>query len=253
MLRAKMGKAKRDKYLRNIRFLPIDYLPERAYKTDGGFKAIPRKGSRDFYMLFLHREVDVENQLSMQEGETFVDVGANVGFYTLTVANTYKSKGVKVVAIEAHPDNYNALCRNIRANHFANISAINKAVSDHKGVVTLYELSLDGLRGDSDLYTIETSLVQNNEVPSCKPLQLGCDTLDNIIDEPGADVMKVDIEGAEILALKGATNTLKRLRKVIVEIHGDNLFSVKRLLEESHFKLQLIQNSLTMPHIIGSK
>jgi hypothetical protein len=38
--------------------------------------------------------------------------------------------------------------------------------------------------------------------------------------------MKVDIEGAEVLALKGATNSLKRLRKIIVEVHGDNFEKV---------------------------
>lgn len=254
-LRVKMGKSKRDRYLKNLRLSPIDYLPERPYKMNGGGVAIPRKGSRDFYMLFVPRETDIKEHVKMMEGETFIDVGANVGSYTLTVANAYRHKSVKVIAVEAHPDNFQALCRNIKANNFTNVNAINKAASDRKGVVTLYERSQDGIRADSDLYSLETSFVaHNNQVHiKGKPLQLDCDTLDDMVGNQGADVMKVDVEGAEISALRGGINTLKRLRKVIVEVHGDNLLTVKRLLEDSHFKLQMTDKPGTVQHIIGSK
>ena len=76
----------------------------------------------------------------MEENETFVDVGANVGSYSLMVANEYKDRAVKVIAIEAHPDNYKALCRNIQCNKFENvIIPINKVVSNYKGLVDLYK------------------------------------------------------------------------------------------------------------------
>ncbi|MFL6423335.1 MAG: FkbM family methyltransferase, partial [Nitrososphaeraceae archaeon] len=61
-----------------------------------------------------------------------------------------------------------------------------------------------------------------------------------------------DIEGAEVMALNGATNTLKRLRKVVVEVHGDNFDEVKQILETHNFKLQVIRNT-GLSHIIGSK
>jgi FkbM family methyltransferase len=255
LLRIKMGKTKRDEYLKNVRLSPIDYLPERSYVMNDGSKAIPRKGTRDFYMLFVSRERDIKPHLSMQEGETFIDVGANVGLYTLTVANEYKDKAVKVIAIEAHPENFRALCRNIQANEFGNVSAINKAVSDHKGMVTLYERSQDGTRADSDLYSLyNIYLAQNNIIhPNGKPLNLDCDTLDNMLTDQRADVIKIDIEGAEVLALKGATNTLKRLRKIIVEVHGDNYETVRNLLETSNFKLVMTEITGTVQHIIGSR
>ena len=91
LLRGKMGRTKRDEYLRNIRLSPIDFLPERTYGMNDGTKAIPRRGTRDFYMLFLSREQDITPHLSMQENETFIDVGANVGSYTLMVANKLQS------------------------------------------------------------------------------------------------------------------------------------------------------------------
>ena len=66
----------------------------------------------------------------MNENETFVDVGANIGSYSLRVANDNKNKGVEVVAIEAHPENFKALRRNIQINNFRNVKTINKAASD---------------------------------------------------------------------------------------------------------------------------
>lgn len=58
LLRFKMGKKKRDEYLKNTGLTPIDFLPERPYAIQG-VKAIPRKGSRDFYMFFVSREENV--------------------------------------------------------------------------------------------------------------------------------------------------------------------------------------------------
>jgi hypothetical protein len=71
------------------------------------------------------------------------------------------------------------------------------------------------------------------------------------MDKPS--VMKMDIEGAEVMALNGATNTLKQLRKIVVEIHGDNFDEVKHILEIHNFKLRISSPPGQMTHIIGSK
>jgi FkbM family methyltransferase len=253
-LRIKMGKKKRDDYLTTRRLSPIDFLPERTYVMENGVKAIPRRNTCDFQMLFISREQEVKRHLVMRENETFVDVGANVGSYSLIVSKEYKERAVKVIAIEAHPGNYRALLRNIRCNKFENvIIPINKAVSDHKGIANLYERSLDGSRAGSDVYSLFDTLVHpsNTFLPNGKTLQIECDTLDNILAGYNVDVMKIDIEGAEVLALKGATNTLKNLRKIIVEIHGDNFEKVNEILERSKFDLESSKEA--MQYIIGSK
>jgi FkbM family methyltransferase len=252
LLRVKIGKKKRDEYLRNKGISIINFLPERPYSING-IKAIPRKGTQDFYMLYIPREEDVKPHLIMYENETFVDVGANVGSYSLKIANDYKNKRVSVVAIEAHPKNYKALCRNIELNGFKHIKAINKAASDHRGVITMYERSHDGNRVGTDLYSAyNTFLAEHNFILS-NSLEVECDTLDNMLASHRINVMKIDIEGAELLALKGATNTLKQLRKIIVEIHGDNFDKVKKILEAHNFKLEIISASGHMTYITGSK
>ena len=74
-------------------------------------------------------------------------------------------------------------------------------------------------------------------------VQVESDTIDNILKENNikeADVLKMDIEGAEVLALKGATETLKKLRKIIVEIHGNTMEEVKSILLNNKFNIQIL-------------
>jgi FkbM family methyltransferase len=246
LLRIRLGKKGRDNFLQQKRISMIDFLPdilpERPYKCNG-VKAIPRRGTHDFYMLFMPREANVKPHFKMYSDETFVDVGAGIGSYTLMIAEEYKEKTVKIIAIEAYPENYKALCRNVEYNNFKYVKTINKAVSDNKGVITMYKQN-DPHRTRAGQYT---SIYSNGT-----PCEVECDTLDDIITNDRADLMKVDIEGAEVLALKGATNTLKRLRKIIVEVHGDNFEKVRRILDMHGFKLIFITSG-NMRYIIGSK
>jgi FkbM family methyltransferase len=251
-----MGKNERDKFLRENRISEFDFLPERTYTMESGVKAIPRRRTRDFQMLFLSREEGVKRHLVMKENEIFVDVGANVGSYSLMVASEHRGRVIRVIAIEAHPGNYKALMRNILCNNFEEIvKPINKVVSNHKGVVSIYERSHDGTRVDSELYSmcndkyLDTSNILH---PGGKSLEVECDTLDNMLDNYKVDVMKIDVEGAEILALEGGSKTMEKLRKIVVEIHGDNLESVKRLLEKNGFEIELT-SGLGGVHVIGSK
>jgi hypothetical protein len=104
------------------------------------------------------------------------------------------------------------------------------------------------------LHSIYNDINGGNFVqPDGKSLELECDILDNILARYKPDAMKIDIEDAEVLALKRATNTLKQLRKIIVEIHGDNFDKVKKILEAHNFKLEIISASGHMTYITGSK
>jgi translation initiation factor 1 (eIF-1/SUI1) len=63
----------------------------------------------------------------------------------------------------------------------------------------------------------------------------------------------MDVEGAEVLALKGATKTLEGIRKIVVEIHGDKSENVKQILRNHGFKLESINEQGQMSYITGSK
>lgn len=254
-LRIKLGKTKRNEYFNKTAVSVIDFLPERTYSLND-IKLIPRKGTHDYFMFFIPREADVLQHLTMNKDEIFLDIGANIGSYALRIAKHYKEMGVNVIAIEAHPDNYKALCRNIQCNKLENIKTVNKAVAGHKGLVKMYERFHSGKRLGSDLYSIHDTFLGPSNVfkQDGKVIQVECDKLDNILHSIEIDdvhVMKMDIEGAEALALQGASNTLQRLRKVIVEVHGDNLEAVRQILESHGF--QIMVTNAAMNHVIGTK
>ena len=256
-MRMKMGKKRRDEYIRKNGIKSIDFLPERAYSING-IKAIPRKYTEDFYMFYISREEELNPHILMNESETFVDVGANVGYYSLKIAKNYQDKAVKVIAIEAHPENFKALCNNIRCNNLTTIKTINKAASDHRGVETIYERVDNRNRVRSDSYSISDGFLSSSTGSSVvrsggKHLCIQCDTLDNILGRNKVHVMKIDIEGAEVLALRGATNTLNRLRKVIVEVHGNNQDRIRNILDDTRrFRVDILETPI-MNYVIGSK
>ena len=253
-LRLKMGKRKRDDLLSENGLCEIDFLPELIYSFDK-IKAVPRKGSDDFYMFYVPREKGLLPHLIMHKNETFVDVGANIGYYSLKIAKEYSEKGVNVIAIEAHPGNYNALCKNIELNDFKCITTINKAVSDHKGKVKMYERVDTRNRVRSEFYSIFNGFIHELNIvrPNADFIEIECDTLDNILGQKRVDVMKIDIEGAEVSALEGATHTLNKLHKIIVEVHGTNHDKVMQILEDTHnFRFETIEGDM-MNFIVGSK
>ena len=108
----------------------------------------------------------------------------------------------------------------------------------------------------SEMYSLSNAFLNESNFarPEGGSLEIECDTLDNILGEQRVDVMKIDIEGAEVSALKGATRTLKKLRKIIVEVHGaSNSDKVMQILEDTHnFRSEIIETRI-MNHIVGSR
>jgi FkbM family methyltransferase len=261
----KRDKKKLDEYLYKKNKTLIDFIPESVYSEKicsmHGIKAIPRRNTDDFYVMFKgeRHENQVIPLLKLNENEVFVDVGANVGFYSLRVAHGYKDKGVKVIPIEAHPETYKALCRNIECNsQFKNniVKVINKAVSDNRGLVTMYDQYEEKNDRQHSRYSSIYERVVNTPTFKVRvhpsTFRVESDTLDNILAGENVDVMKIDIEGAEIKALEGATRTLGQLRKIFVEVHGDNMEKVKGILEESDFETEIL--GIGNPkHVMGSK
>lgn len=151
-----------------------------------------------------------------------------------------------MIAIEAHPETYLALLKNIECNGLGDdIIAINEAVADKKQKMTMYERHLDGIQMAGNA-SICISFDRENSI------SVQCDTLDNILAEYEVDVLKMDIEGAEVMALEGASSVLKRLRKIVIEIHGDNLATVQSILMENGFDVITIPYELNN-YVIGTR
>ena len=143
---------------------------------------------------------------SMKEGATVVDIGTNIGYYTIIAGKKVGQRG-KVFGYEPNIDSFNLLQRNILINNFDNIIPINLAISNILGKRTLY-------LGDNKC---THSFADNRKTG--KNEMVITDTLDNSLKKygsPRVDVIKMDIEGAEILALEGMRETIERSPKLTI-------------------------------------
>jgi FkbM family methyltransferase len=132
-------------------------------------------------------------------GMTALDVGANIGQYALLAAARVGPSG-QVHAFEPTPQVAAKLRSNVRLNGFGNVTVSEMAVSDHCGEATLYYAENDG---ENNIVAPEPGSSASVKVPTI--------TLDEYLGSKGiakVDVMKMDIEGAEIKALRGASRLL---------------------------------------------
>lgn|ERR1017187_5044318 len=146
-------------------------------------------------------------------GGTFVDVGAHVGWYTLKAAKVVGPKG-HVIAVEPNPETLIQLRDNIRASGVSAVVVVAPvACSDSETTLTLYAAP-EANTGESSLSSANAA--QTGGVAASYPVRGR--RLDDIVKEAHTgrvDALKIDVEGAEFLVLKGATETLDRDRPIV--------------------------------------
>jgi FkbM family methyltransferase len=187
-----------------------------------------------------------------KQGDNFVDVGAHIGRYTIIAAKHIGNLG-RVIAIEAHPETFEVLKKNIALNRFHNVTTINSVVSSQKGKVKLY---LDGHDSGFTVYTT----IMINRTKTEKFLEVESNTLDNILNENNVqrvNYVKIDVEGAELEVLKGAVNTLSSNKDLtlLIEVHGEaNYMPLLRIFKEHKFRIDYEQKYPSNDrHIIAKK
>lgn len=152
-------------------------------------------------------------QQILSPDDTFLDVGANIGFYTLVLAVTHP--GVHVIAFEPNPRNFAMLERNVQASGLGNVRCEPAALSDVDGTATLYLSESDmsaSLRADFEdrqtgTTSVETvaldSYLRRNPVRRCA-------------------LIKVDVEGHELAFFHGAAVTIAATKPdIIAEVTQD--------------------------------
>ena len=164
---------------------------------------------------------------------TFIDVGANIGKYSIILGKKLKDNG-QVISIEPEPRNFEILNKNIKLNNLKNVTAINNGLYSKKGKLDFYLTSEKS--GDGAHSLIKKT---NNKI------QIKVDTLDNIIKEKGLKdikLIKIDVEGAEANVLKGAKKTLKKYHpKLIFEAWDETYFKkIKNILDKYNYKFEKI-------------
>lgn len=149
---------------------------------------------------------EVMSRVLTQHGSSFVDVGCNKGDilrHAVRISPTGRHW-----AFEPLPELHSRL-----KSEFSSVNVFNLALSDRRGETTFqHVISCPALSG-----LLKREMANSEHVET---INITTDTLDNIIGNSRVDMIKIDVEGAELLVLRGAKGTIKRNKPVIVFEHG---------------------------------
>lgn len=158
-------------------------------------------------------------QRLMQSGMTVLDVGAHVGYYSRMASNLVQDG--RVIAFEPHPRNHDYLTRNV--GNRSNVTILQVALAEKEGTAELYDylmMSASGsLHYDESIRDIQMAQVSTLDIApridkdfEPKKYTVRTAPIDSLMDELGisrVDVVKMDIEGAEMGALRGMKRTIE--------------------------------------------
>ena len=135
----------------------------------------------------------------VRPGMTVLEIGANVGFFTLLFSRL-AGPGGRVIAFEPDADNFRLLVKNLKANGAANVTCVHKAVAEKDGKARLF--FSEEHRGDHRIYD------SGDGRPA---VEIETAALDSFLPaDTRVDFIKMDIQGAEYAALLGMERTLRR-------------------------------------------
>ncbi|MFD1552694.1 hypothetical protein DNU06_08985 [Putridiphycobacter roseus] len=230
--------------LNYLRRFPIDYfknhlikyvkLPEGdiIYKSYTGLKYklnLKDHVMKQVYLMGIY-EKNTFRQLSkyVKTTDTFVDVGANIGTYTLGLSSLIK-KG-RIISFEPNPRALVYLEENIKMNQIENITVNAVGLSNKDETLTLYTPHLTG----ASIHKFKDS--DQQETISLTTLDSYCkkNNINNI------DILKIDIEGHEFKCLQGAVNIIKKSKNMILIVEIDDNCLKANISKEDLF--EFIQN-----------
>jgi FkbM family methyltransferase len=200
-----------------------------------------------FYDEFLYQALE---GIRSPKGAVVWDIGAHVGYHSLGFA----ARGASVVAFEPNAANIERLRLNVdrNANLAPRIKIVSCAVSDSDGEMVFKQS--DDLRGQSmgghldkalpPLNPADYAKFKTTVVPTVK-----IDTLIESRGEKAPDIIKIDVEGAEELVLRGAERTLRdRSPVLLMEIHHICLmYSVQNFLNQQGYSMRILDQEHASP------
>ena len=219
--------------------------------------------THDFIRDHLDRHVPYEPDVSgflvraLRPGDTFVDVGANLGWFTCLAASAVGLAG-NVFAFEPGAENVRELESNLQCNAFSNVQLVPKVVSDFAGAVDFY---INGENSGGNALWDPQHFPGN--APAKTIERIDSVTLDGYFDSrtERIRVLKIDTEGAEEKILRGAESLLRlgRIDFVVAELHemglqelGSNQMTLRNFMASIGFECYLMDYSGQYPRHIQS-
>jgi len=176
----------------------------------------------------------------LRPGDTYLDVGAHVGFHTLLARHFIGEEG-HVIAVEPQPYNCSKILDNWRANDFENLFLYVAACGDEEGQVAL--------KPPSKSDTSRLSLAGPSENDGCQEFEVPLRTLDNILRERRVErvrLLKIDVEGLERKVINGLKDRLSSVDHFIIELldaspnPSDDTIAITKKLRDGGFRLNTV-------------
>ncbi len=162
----------------------------------------------------------------LRPGMTVLDVGANIGIYTCSAARAVSPAG-RVISFEPVPAVYQELIGNIKLNGLSNVTVVPAAASSQAGHAQFHTGQLDGLgslvRASGTNQVLEVATVTIDEVLARESIQK-------------VDAVKIDVEGAEPLVIRGMAGLLQSpVRPILLIEHNDDALAKAGFSSEQLF------------------
>ncbi len=199
-------------------------------------------------------EDSVKKALKKIGGNIFLDVGANVGDYTILLLRNFS----KVIALEPNPQTVVALKNRLQSEDKKPL-VVESALADFDGETKFY-LNQDTARASGSADTLEAKFhyrpASNPNLEKSdwkhKEITVKVQRLDSLVQtfSGSIDLVKIDVEGAEFRVLKGAEKTLSagRIRRILIELHDrTRKEELENLLSNNRFSCRW----LDADHIFG--
>lgn len=174
----------------------------------------PGWGDRySFFETFIRGDYTDNGQL-LAPGDTVIDVGANIGCFTIYAAKRVGTLG-KVIALEPDENSFRQLTRNLQLNSLSNVVPLRLAVGGHEGTVSFHS---------SELALFSSTYASVNGVDIGGTVQeVSMTTLNTIMNDHGVrrcDYLKLDCEGAEYEIIRTLSAEIgSRIEQITMEIH----------------------------------
>ncbi|MBE9015416.1 FkbM family methyltransferase [Chroococcidiopsidales cyanobacterium LEGE 13417] len=183
----------------------------------------------------------------VREGDFAIDVGANLGWYTITLANLVGKDGF-ILAFEPNPRNHHLLLENIRLNQVENqVRTYQSALLDSKSTVS-FELSESNF-GDHRVRfrhfnskEVEKYNESSRSVITVEAITLDEILADNLEKNKVVRLMKLDCQGSEVAILRGAHKTLEKIEYLVTEYWP---YGIRRAGYEPSNFIQIVKSSFT--------
>jgi len=183
------------------------------------------------------------DKLSLKKGDVVLDIGGNIGKYSLHLKQQYPE--AEIFAFEPNPASFSKLSEQANIKGF---KAFNFGFSDKEGTATIYDTVEKSGSAHASLYP---EVIKDLHKTTLKPVEIELKKLDDFLEEQKIEriaLLKIDTEGHELTILKGASNAIRqgKIERIHFEFNEMNLISKSTMYDF----YQLLGNNFELYRIL---